>query len=70
MLDSFHEIEIPDELRAVAARHQQHVADLVSSLRSFGVDDRLIERGLDELIGAYRVELAAAIKALKGPCHA
>lgn len=70
MLDSFHEIEFPDALRAVAARHQQHVADLVSSLRAFGVDDRLIERSLDELIGAYRAELAAAIRTMKELCHA
>lgn len=70
MLDSFDEIEIPDELREVAKRHRRHVADLVSSLRSFGVDDRVIERSIDELIGWYRAELAAAIKTMKRHCHA
>ena len=70
MLDSFHEIEIPDELRAVANRHQRHVAELISSLRLFGVDDRLIERSIDELIGSYRAELVTAINTLKRHCHA
>jgi len=70
MLDSFYEIAIPDELRGVATRHQQHVTQLISSLRSFGVDDQIIERSVDELIGSYRVELVTAIKTLKGQCHA
>ncbi|MBV8688190.1 MAG: hypothetical protein JOZ90_03330 [Alphaproteobacteria bacterium] len=70
MLDSFYEIEIPDELSGVATRHQQHVAELVSGLRSFGVDDQLIERSVDELIASYRAELVTAIKRLKRHCHA
>jgi hypothetical protein len=69
MLDSFYEIEIPEELRGVASRHRQHVAELISSLRSFGVDDQGVERSVDELIGSYRAELVTAIKTLKRHCH-
>jgi hypothetical protein len=70
MLDSFYEIDIPDALRGVATRHQRHVGELVSSLRAFGVDDQIIERSVDQLMGSYRAELVTAIKTLKRPCHA
>ena len=70
MLDSFYDFEIPDELREVAKRHQQHVAELVSRLRSVGLDDQVIELSVDQLIASYRAELVEAVKTLRGLCHA
>jgi len=70
MLDSFYEIEIPDALQDVARRHRRHVAQLVSSLRAFGVDDRMIDRSVDELVGSYKAELVTAMKTLKRHYHA
>lgn len=55
---------IPEQLRAAAARHKQHVSQLVSQLRSFGMTEEAIEQSVDELISAYRAELVKAIKAL------
>lgn len=69
MLDSFYEFRIPDELREVASRHQQHVADLISKLQSAGLDDQLIERSVDQLIASYRAELMEAVRALTGHSH-
>jgi hypothetical protein len=70
MLDSFYEFEIPEELQQVASRHQQHVAELITRLQSAGLDDRLIEQSVDQLIASYRAELMGAVKALKGPSYA
>ena len=70
MLDGFYEFTIPEELREVASRHQQHVAELIGKLRSAGLDDGLIERSVDQLVASYRAELVGAVKALKGPSYA
>jgi hypothetical protein len=70
MLDSFYDVEVPIELRDLATRHQQHVAALISKLRSVGLDDQMIERSVDQLIASYRAELLRAVKALKEPSHA
>ena len=70
MLGSFYEFAIPEELQAVAARHHQHVAELITKLRSAGLVDQLIERSVDQLIASYRAELMGAVKALKGPSYA
>lgn len=69
MLNKLYDLQIPDELQEVAIRHQRHVADLVSQLRSAGMDDNAIERGVDQLIASYRAELVEAIKALRGFCR-
>jgi hypothetical protein len=58
------DIEIPEQLRAAAARHKEHVAQLVGQLRSFGMTEEAIEQSVDQLISAYRAELVEAIKAL------
>jgi lipase chaperone LimK len=70
MLDGPYDFDIPDELKEVAARHQQHIAELVFSLRSAGMDDHLIERSVDQLIGSYKAQLLEAIKALGEHCRA
>jgi hypothetical protein len=66
MLDSRLGIEIPEQLREVAARHEQHITELVSQLSSYGMDAEAIERSVDQLIGSYRAELLQAMKALGG----
>jgi hypothetical protein len=70
MLDGFYDFKIPAELQEVASRHQQHVAELITKLRSVGLEDQIIERSVDQLIASYRAELMRAVKALKGPSHA
>jgi hypothetical protein len=69
MLDGLYDVQIPDELRDVASRHQQHIAELILKLRSVGLDDATIERSVDQLIASYRAELMRAVKALKGHSH-
>jgi hypothetical protein len=69
MLDSFYDVQIPDKLREVATRHQQHVAQLIESFRAAGLDDQVIERSVDQLIASYRAELMEAVRALKGHLH-
>lgn len=64
------EFDMPDELRGVAKRHQQHIGELVSKLESLGINDETIERSVDQLIQSYRAELLEAIKALKVRDHA
>lgn len=66
MLDSYYDVTVPDELKEVASRHQQHVTELVSMLRIAGTDSSLIELSVDQLITSYRAELLRAITALKG----
>ena len=70
MLDKFYDFPVPEELIEVAARHQQHVAELVSKLQSIGMDENLIERSVDQLIASYRVQLLEAVKALGELCRA
>lgn len=70
MLDGFYDITVPDALREVASRHQQHVAELIAKLQAVGLDDQLIERSVDQLIASYRAELMQAVKALKEQGHA
>lgn len=69
MADGFYGFQIPEQLREVAGRHQEHVAELVSKLRSVGMDDNLIERSVDQLIASYRAQLLEAIKGLGEYCR-
>lgn len=70
MLNSFYDFEIPKQLQEVAARHQQHVAELVTRLEQVGMDEELIERSVDQLIASYRSQLLEAVKALGEQCRA
>lgn len=65
MSPSGYDMQIPDELKDVANRHQQHVADLLASLRCAGLDDHRIERSVDAIVASYRSELMAAVQAMK-----
>ena len=66
----FYDLPIPDELRAVASRHQQHVAELVVKLRLVGMDNHLIEQSVDSLIASYRAQLLQAVRAVGDLCRA
>lgn len=70
MLDYRYDCEMPEQLRAVALRHEQHITKLVVQLRSLGMEEEVIQRSVDELISSYRGELVDAIKALAGCRHA
>lgn len=70
MMDEIYNFRIPSELKEVASRHQQHVAELVAKLRSAGMHDDLVERSIDQLIASYRAQLLEAVKALRGASRA
>jgi uncharacterized membrane-anchored protein len=67
MLDLFYGMEIPDQLRELAERHQTHIAELVGKLRTVGMDDHAIEAAVDQLIENYRTQLISAVKVIGGP---
>ena len=69
VLDCFYDLSIPDELQTVAARHRQHLAELILKLRSLGFDEEAVGRSVDQLIASYRAELLEAIKTLGGFCR-
>ena len=70
MLNSFYYFQITVPLRDVAIRQQEHVAELVAKLKSFGMDEDLIEQSVDQLIASYRSQLLEAVKALGEQCRA
>lgn len=70
MLDDRYDFDVPEQLRAVAARHDQHITKLIVQLRSFGMEEEAIQRSVDELIESYRRELVEAIKAFADNRHA
>lgn len=67
--DGFGDLDLPESLRDLARRHQEDVADLVSRLRSVGLDAVTIEAAVDQIMASYRVQLVDAMKAL-GLSHA
>ena len=68
--EGYSDIDIPPELKESVTRHHQHLAALVVSLRSAGLDEALIEASVHQLIASYETELMTAIKALmKAPHH-
>lgn len=58
-------LEIPHELRASVARHQENLLRLMASLRAAGMDEAQIEAALTTLIDSYKRELREAIRALR-----
>ena len=69
MPELFYGMEVPDQLRELAERHQNHIAELVGKLRTVGMDDHAIEAAVDQLIENYRDQLVTAVKAI-GATHA
>ena len=68
--DGYGDMNIPVELKESVTRHQRHLAALVVSLRSAGLDRALIEASVHQLMSSYEIELMTAIKALmKTPDH-
>lgn len=66
MTDPLYGIEVPPELRDLTLRHQTHIGELVTQLRTVGLDDAAIEAAVDQLIGTYRAQLIDAVKAMGG----
>jgi hypothetical protein len=63
-IDPFHDLQIPLELQASLERHHQHRAQLVTSLRSAGVDEAQIEKSVAVIIASYKAQLIQAMKRL------
>lgn len=65
MIETICDADVPDELRDLAERHKQHLAELVIMLRTVGMNEEEIEAAVDQLVADYRVQLVAAAKALR-----
>jgi hypothetical protein len=64
-MELLHEgLEIPAELRASVQRHEQHLAQLVSTLRAAGLDAATIDASVRQLVDSYREELITAVRSL------
>jgi sirohydrochlorin ferrochelatase len=57
-------LEIPAELRASVQRHEQHLAQLVGTLRAAGLDAATIDASVRQLVDSYRDELITAIHSM------
>lgn len=57
--------QIPPELRASVARHQENLLRLMASLRAAGMDEAQIEAALTTLVDSYKRELLEAIRTLR-----
>lgn len=66
MIQARYGIDVPQQLTDLAERHKLHLDELITMLRTVGMDEKSIEDAVDELIGDYRVQLLAAAKALRG----
>ena len=60
----FRDLKIPMELRAGLERHLVHQAQLVSSLRSAGVDESQIEKSVSVIVASYKEQLTQAMQRL------
>lgn len=58
--------QVPPELRASVARHQENLLRLIESLRAAGMQEAEIESALSTLIDSYKHELLEAIRSLHG----
>lgn len=58
----FGDLEIPPELEGSLARHREHLAVLIKSLRLAGVGDEQIEQSVSVIIASYKDELVRTIK--------
>ncbi len=66
MIETLYGTEVPEQLRELAERHKQHLAELITMLRTVGMDEDAIEAAVDQLIVDYRVQLLEAAKTLQG----
>ena len=62
--DPLRDIPIPPEFVANLQRHREHLACLVATLRSAGVDEAQIELSVSTIIASYKEELLRSTKAL------
>lgn len=63
------ETDIPLPLQASVDRHHSHLARLVRTLKTAGLDDDTIEASVTTLVDSYRTELLSAIHAMKCESH-
>lgn len=54
--------DLPVELAACAARHQQHLNNLIGSFRAVGLDEQAIGVHIRQLVSSYETELLAAVR--------
>ncbi len=66
MVETLYGIDVPQELCDLAERHKQHLAELITMLRTVGMSEESIEKAVDQLISDYRVQLLDAAKTLRG----
>lgn len=66
MIEALQGTDVPAHLRELAERHKQHLAELITLLRTVGMDENAIEEAVDQLIADYRVQLLEAAKTLQG----
>jgi hypothetical protein len=57
--------DLPSELQASVQRHREHLTALVTSLRSAGLPEEMIDASVRQLVESYGVELSAALRALR-----
>lgn len=57
--------DLPPELAACAARHQQHLTALIVNLQTVGLDEEKIAGHIVELVSSYKDELLAALCAMQ-----
>jgi hypothetical protein len=63
--DPFGDFAIPTELEESIQRHREHLAKLVASLRSAGINEAQIEESISVLVASYKNELILAMKRIK-----
>lgn len=66
MIETLQGTDFPEHLRELAERHKRHLAELITLLRTVGMDENAIEEAVDQLIADYRVQLLEAAKILQG----
>lgn len=65
MIETLSDFDVPEQLLELVDRHKQHLIELVTKLRTVGIDEIAIEETVDQLIANYRVQLLEAAKALR-----
>jgi hypothetical protein len=56
------DLKLPPRLRDAVRRHHEHLAQLVRTLRSAGLDESAIRGNVDALVDHYRAELVSAVQ--------
>ena len=62
--DPFAGLDVPPQLEDSIARHRQHLAELVHTMKTAGISEQQIEQSVTVLIDSYKTELLAAIRSI------